>query len=75
MTPMQAIQSATIVAARLLGWDNRLGSIAPGKYADLVAVNGDATTNLDSFGKVAFVMKNGVIYKEAGEPTGRAVAQ
>jgi imidazolonepropionase-like amidohydrolase len=75
MTPIQAIQSATIVAARLIGWDNRLGSIAPGKYADLVAVDGDAMTNLESFGKVTFVMKNGVVYKHAGQPIGRALAQ
>jgi imidazolonepropionase-like amidohydrolase len=75
MTPIQAIQSATIVAARLIGWDNRLGSIAPGKYADLVAVDGDAMTNLESFGKVTFVMKNGVVYKQAGQPIGRALAQ
>ncbi|HZE73702.1 MAG TPA: amidohydrolase family protein, partial [Gemmatimonadales bacterium] len=75
MTPIQAIQSATIVAARLIGWDDRLGSIAPGKYADLIAVDGDAMTNLESFGKVSFVMKNGVVYKQAGQPVGRAVAQ
>jgi imidazolonepropionase-like amidohydrolase len=74
LTPMQAIQSATINAARLIGWDQRIGSIAPGKYADLIAVDGDAMTNLESFGKVAFVMKNGVVYKEAGQPVGRAVA-
>ncbi len=72
MTPMQAIQSATIEAARLIGWDDRLGSIAPGKYADLVAVNGDAMSNLESFSQVAFVMRNGVIYREAGQPVGRA---
>jgi imidazolonepropionase-like amidohydrolase len=71
MTPLQAVQSATIVAARLIGWDDRLGSIAPGKYADLVAVNGDALANLESFSKIAFVMKNGVIYKEAGREVGQ----
>lgn len=73
MTPMQAVQSATIVAARLIGWDDRVGSIAPGKYADLIAVDGDALANLESFSKVTFVMKNGVIYKTGGQPTGRAV--
>jgi imidazolonepropionase-like amidohydrolase len=75
MTAMQAVQSATIVAAQLIGWADRLGSIAPGKYADLVAVDGDAMANLEIFQKVAFVMKNGVVYKEAGRPVGRAVAQ
>jgi imidazolonepropionase-like amidohydrolase len=73
MTPMQAIQSATINAARLIGWDDRLGSIAPGNYADLIAVDGDAMANLESFGKVGFVMKNGVVYKQGGQPVGRAV--
>jgi imidazolonepropionase-like amidohydrolase len=63
MTPLQAIQSATIEAARLIGWDDRIGSIAPGKYADIVAVDGDALADLNSFMKPSFVMKGGVIYK------------
>lgn len=75
MSPMQALQSATIVAARLIGWEARVGSVAPGKYADLVAVDGDAMADVASFEKVAFVMKNGVVYKEGGQPLGRAVAQ
>lgn len=75
MTPMQAVQSATIVAAQLIGWDDRVGSVAPGKYADLVAVDGDAMANLESFQRVAFVMKNGVVYKDGGQPAGRAAAR
>jgi imidazolonepropionase-like amidohydrolase len=63
MTPMAAIQSATIVAAELMGWSDRVGSIKPGKFADIIAVEGDALANLGSFGKVAFVMKGGTIYK------------
>jgi imidazolonepropionase-like amidohydrolase len=63
MTPMAAIQSATSVAAELMGWSDRVGSIAPGKYADLIAVEGDAMANLASFSRVAFVMKGGTIYK------------
>jgi imidazolonepropionase-like amidohydrolase len=63
MTPMAALQSATIVAAQLIGWQDRVGSIAPGKYADLVAVPGDAMADLSSFEHVAFVMKGGVIVK------------
>jgi imidazolonepropionase-like amidohydrolase len=63
MTPMGAIQSATIVAAELMGWSDRVGSITPGKYADIVAVEGDALADLTSFAKVGFVMKGGVIYK------------
>lgn len=63
MTPMGAIQSATTVAADLMGWGDRVGSLAPGKYADIIAVEGDAMADLASFGKVAFVMKGGTIYK------------
>jgi imidazolonepropionase-like amidohydrolase len=64
MTPMAAIQSATSVAAALMQWSDRVGSIAPGKYADIIAVEGDAMADLSSFGKVGFVMKGGVVYKQ-----------
>lgn len=63
MTPMQAIQSATIRAAELMGWEDRVGSIAPGKYADLIAVEGDALADLRAFRRVGFVMKGGTVYK------------
>jgi imidazolonepropionase-like amidohydrolase len=63
LTPMQAIQSATISAAQLMQWEDRVGSIAVGKYADLVAVEGDALADLKSFSKVGFVMKGGTVYK------------
>ena len=63
MTPMAAIQSATVVAAELMGWGDRVGSIAPGKYADIIAVEGDAMADLASFSKVAFVMKGGTVYQ------------
>jgi imidazolonepropionase-like amidohydrolase len=63
LTPMQAVQSATIRAAELMGWEDRVGSIAPGKYADLIAVEGDALADLRSFMRVKFVMKGGVVYK------------
>jgi imidazolonepropionase-like amidohydrolase len=63
MSPMQAIQSATISAAELMQWKDSVGSITPGKYADIIAVEGDALADLRSFRKVGFVMKGGVVYK------------
>ena len=63
MTPMEAIRSATINAAQLMRREDRVGSIAPGKFADLVAVEGDAMADLRSFERVGFVMKGGVVYK------------
>lgn len=63
MTPMQAIRSATLSGAQLMEWQDSVGSIAPGKYADIIAVEGDALADLRSFRKVAFVMKGGVIYQ------------
>jgi imidazolonepropionase-like amidohydrolase len=63
MTPMQAIQSATIEAARLIGWEQRVGSIAKGKWADMIAVDGEALPDLQSLSNVAFVMKGGVVIK------------
>lgn len=62
-TPMQAIQSATIVSAELLGWRDRIGSIAPGKMADIVAVKGDPLAGISILENVAFVMKDGVVVK------------
>lgn len=64
MTPMQVIQSATIVGASLIGWQNETGSIAPGKFADLVAVEGDGLSDVSKFENVAFVMKAGVVYRD-----------
>jgi len=61
MTPMQALQSATIEAARLMGWEDRVGSIAPGRFADLVAIDGPAWDELSRYADVAFVMKGGQV--------------
>jgi imidazolonepropionase-like amidohydrolase len=63
MTPMQAVRSATISAAELMQWQDSVGSISPGKYADIIAVEGDALADLRSFMKVGFVMKGGMVYK------------
>jgi imidazolonepropionase-like amidohydrolase len=63
MTPMQAIRSATTVAAEMLGWGDRIGSIEPGKHADLVAVSGNPLTDITELARVSFVMKDGVVVK------------
>ncbi|MBK5186658.1 MAG: amidohydrolase family protein [Gemmatimonadaceae bacterium] len=63
MTPLQVIQSATINAATLIGWQDRVGSIAPGKSADIVAVEGDGLADVGKFEHVAFVMKSGTVYR------------
>jgi imidazolonepropionase-like amidohydrolase len=64
MTPMDAIKSATMNAASLLGIKDQLGSIENGKFADIVAVDGDPLKDPQVFGKVVFVMKEGVVYKQ-----------
>ena len=64
MKPMDAIKSATINAADLLGQKEILGSIEVNKLADIVAVDGDPLTDSKVFGKVVFVMKDGVVYKQ-----------
>ncbi len=63
MTPAQAIRSATVVSAELLGWEDRIGQIAPGMYADIVAVDGDPLADVAELEDVDFVMKGGVVYK------------
>jgi imidazolonepropionase-like amidohydrolase len=64
MTPIQAIQTATVNAADLLGWSDRIGTVEPGKFADMVAVNGDPTKDVTLLENPAFVMKGGVVYKQ-----------
>ena len=66
MTPMQAIQAATSNAADLLGHATEVGSIKPGKYADLIAVSGDPLKDISLLERVEFVMKDGKVYKSAG---------
>ncbi len=63
MTPMQAIQSATSVAAELIGQSDHIGSIQVGKFADLVAVKPDPLKDISVLEKIPFVMKSGVVYK------------
>jgi imidazolonepropionase-like amidohydrolase len=63
MTPMQAIRSGTIVAAELLGWSDKMGTIEPGKWADIVAVSGDPLKDITELERVKFVMKGGAVFK------------
>lgn len=59
MTPMGAIRSATVVAAELMGWRDRVGAIEPGLFADLVAIEGDVLSDVDLLTDIALVMKGG----------------
>jgi imidazolonepropionase-like amidohydrolase len=63
MTPMQSIVAGTMNGAKLLGWDARIGSLAAGKLADIVAVPGDPLKDIHVMEKPTFVMKNGHVYK------------
>jgi imidazolonepropionase-like amidohydrolase len=64
MTPLQAIQSATTVAAALLGEQANMGAVEAGKYADIIAVVGDPLQDITELEKVRFVMKGGEVYKQ-----------
>jgi imidazolonepropionase-like amidohydrolase len=61
---MDAIVAGTANSAKLLGWEKRVGTLTTGKWADIVAVTGDPSKDIQDIEKVAFVMKNGVIYKQ-----------
>ena len=63
MTPAEAIRAATLHAADLLGQPARLGQVAPGFAADIVAVEGDPLRDIHQLEQVRFVMKEGVVYK------------
>jgi imidazolonepropionase-like amidohydrolase len=64
MTPLQALQAATTQTAKLLGMDKEVGRIAPGQYADIVAIDTDPTENISALRTISFVMKNGTIYRD-----------
>ncbi|MGH9834186.1 MAG: metal-dependent hydrolase family protein, partial [Blastocatellia bacterium] len=64
MTPIRAIQTATVHASKLLGWEDRAGAIEAGKYADLIAVDGDPTKDVTELERVKWVMKGGVVFKK-----------
>ena len=63
--PLQSIQAATVNAADLLGWSDRVGTLEPGKFADIIAVDGDPVANVRILENVQFVMKGGEVVKSA----------
>jgi imidazolonepropionase-like amidohydrolase len=65
MTPLQAIRAATLNASELMGWQDRVGAIEAGKYADLIAVEGDPLSDIAAIQQVKFVMKGGKVVKDA----------
>lgn len=68
MPPLDAIRAATMNAAELLGWQNRVGTLEPGKYADLIAVEGDPLVDITVLQHVKFVMKGGAVVKNTFSP-------
>ena len=68
MTPLHSLQTATLNAADLMGWTDRAGSLDAGKWADVIAVPGDPLKDITLLQYVPFVMKGGVIYKNAVHP-------
>jgi imidazolonepropionase-like amidohydrolase len=63
MAPTQAIRAATSEVALLMGWQDRVGSVEAGKFADLVAVSGDPVADITELERVKFVMKGGRVFK------------
>ncbi len=69
MSPLQGIQTGTINAADLMGWTDKIGTLEPGKWADIIAIDGDPLKDVKILQHVPFVMKSGVVYKnETSKP-------
>jgi imidazolonepropionase-like amidohydrolase len=72
MTPLEALQAATVNGAELLGMSQQIGAIEPGKYADIIAVNGDPLRDIAVMDQVVFVMKGGEVIKRESPVAGAA---
>jgi len=64
MTPLAVLQADLLNGAKLLAWDDQIGALKPGYFADVIAVRGDPLQDIGALKKVVFVMKSGVIYKK-----------
>jgi imidazolonepropionase-like amidohydrolase len=64
LSPLQSIQAATVNAADLLGWTDRIGTLEAGKFADIIAVDGDPLADVHVLQSVRFVMKGGDVMKQ-----------
>jgi imidazolonepropionase-like amidohydrolase len=67
MTPMEAIKSATSVAAEVIGWDDKVGTLRPGRFGDLIAVRGDPLSNVSLLQDIDVVVKGGLLFKYSGQ--------
>jgi imidazolonepropionase-like amidohydrolase len=66
MPPLEVLRTATVNSAALLGWGDRIGSIEAGKFADIIAVDGDPLKDVKELQKVRFVMKGGTVIRGGG---------
>lgn len=72
LTPAATIRAATVTAAEALGWDSKIGTIAVGRFADLIAVDGNPLEDLSALKRVVFVMRGGQVHRNApGRPPTR----
>jgi imidazolonepropionase-like amidohydrolase len=67
MSPMEALQAATSVAAHYMGWGDRVGALKPGYLADIIAVEGDPLADIGVMERVAVVIKGGLVFKSPEE--------
>ncbi len=67
MTPIETIRAATLTAAKLMGWEDKVGALAPGHFADVIAVEGDPAADVKTLQHVRFVMKGGVVARDVGD--------